>query len=536
MFDIIIRCGQVIDGTGNSWAKTDIGIKDGWIKSIGNLTSQSAGRIINAQGYVVAPGFIDIHSHSDISIVTNPRAENTIKQGITTVVVGNCGNGTFHVTNEKRHLFREYLGWILSALGTDLTWNDDEYLEKVGEGISVNIAPLIAHGNIRIAAMGVDNRDPSEQEMSEMKKTVEQFMQAGFFGISTGLIYPPGSYSKTDELVELCHVVAGHNGCYVSHIRGEADTVVEAVAEAIEIGRRANIPVQISHHKACGKANWGKTEDTLAMMRKARSEGIDVACDVYPYLACISSFYGILPPWLLEGGVEKMAERLKDQGLRQKVKREMEEESASQWNSYKAAGGWDKFTLQAVQSVENKQYEGMTVLEIAAARGIDPFEAVFDLMLQESQIRFIVEMINQDDLERLIRWPFTAIGSDGWSEEKETMLSRSRIHPRNYGTFARVLGRFVREQGVLHLEDAIRKMTSLPAKRIGIDDRGLLRAGMVADIVIFDAAKVIDRATYHNPRQFAEGVCFVLVNGVVVLDQGEHTGALPGKMLLKGMK
>lgn len=534
MYDFLIQGGKVVDGTGNSPVRADVGIKNGLIADIGLLPAGGAARTFNAEGLAVCPGFIDLHTHSDLSLLVNRRAESDVMQGVTTVVTGNCGISVFPVNMEKIDLLRGYIGTVTP--GTDLEWYREDYFSLLaGSGTSVNVAPLIGQGALRIAVMGFDNRRPSGEEMDAMKALLDNYMKIGVFGVSTGMIYPPGCFSGTEELVDLCRVAAGYGGFYTSHIRSESDELEESVAETLEIGSQASIPVHISHHKAAGGANWGKTKSTIGMMEEARSSGLDVTCDFYPYLSGMTFLHASLPPWLLEGGMGKLISRLKDEAARGRVRAEIEEGGvAGWWNPVKTSGGWDKVTVVAVRSSGNKAFEGMTVTEIAGAKGINPYDAVFDLLLEEEgQVMAVYDMMCEEDVERLMRCTFAAIASDGWAEEREAMLTRGKVHPRIYGTFTRVLGRYVRERKVLSLEEAVRKMTSLPARRLGLAGRGLLMRGMAADIVVFDPDTVADNATYKEPREFPSGISHVFVNGRLVVDRGNHTGALPGRLLFK---
>lgn len=535
MYDYLISQGRIVDGTGNNWFYGDVGIKDGRIVAVGKLKGQAALNNIDANGMVVCPGFIDIHTHSDISILKNNKAENSIMQGVTTEVIGNCGNGAYPITKSNHQLFKEYLDWMLNAVGGDLDYNGDEYFSYIKQGIGINIASLIAHGNVRIAVMGFDYRKPNDDEMMQMESIVAHYMKAGAFGLSTGLIYPPGSYCDTEEIVRLSKVVSRYGGYYASHIRDEADTILDALNEAIAIGRQASVPVHISHHKVMGSSNWGKSVKTLAAIDQARTDGLDISCDVYPYLAGETSLYALLPPWLMDGGVNRLVSLIKSETVRQKIQRNIEQGDLNGWWNPIKGAGWDNIILGAVQTQKNKQFEGMSIPEISTAVGKSEYDVIYDLMIDEDgQVKVFLNTMCEEDLTRILKYPFCSIGSDGWAEEKEAMKNYSKVHPRNYGTFAKILGRYVRELKVLRLEEAIRKMTSLPASRLGLLDRGLIRTGMAADLVVLDDDCIIDTASYKDSRSYPKGIYYVFVNGTMVVRSGVHTGETPGRLLLKG--
>ena len=534
MFDVIIKDGKIIDGSGNPWFNRDVGIKNGKIAKIGRLAHSEAEKIIDAKGYVVCPGFIDMHSHSDLSVFFNPKLESTIRQGITTLVVGNCGISLAPINPERKDLLmKEISSFLPICEELEMDWiKFDEYLSRLEEiGVSANIATLVGHGTVRIAAMGLEDRDPTRKEMEEMKSLVAEAMGAGAFGLSTGLIYPPGTYSKTDEIIELCKVVAKYGGIYASHIRSERAGLIEAVKEALTIGEKAKIPVEISHHKAAGRSNWGKTVETLKLMEEARARGVDVTCDQYPYNAGMTSLATLLPPWIREGGIDKMLERLRNPEERERAREEMRQ-SSKEWENLVADCGWENIYVSAVSSDKNKPLEGKSLAEIAKIRGKDEFTVLCDLLIEEKgRVAIILFIMDKDDIRRVMRSRLQMVGTDCWASAPYGILRAGKPHPRFYGTYPRILGRYVREEGVLTLEEAVRKMTSLPAQRLGLMDRGLLRPGMWADIVIFDPDRVIDKATYQNPHQYPEGIEYVLVNGKIVVEKREHKGIPAGKIL-----
>ncbi|RJS88505.1 D-aminoacylase [Candidatus Bathyarchaeota archaeon] len=521
-YDILIENGYVLDGTGNPWFRADVGIVGDTIEAIGRLRGSGANRRIDARGLIVAPGFIDIHSHSDFTILLDPGVESKIRQGVTTEVVGNCGTSAAPM-NEEVRAYRER--YMRGDLGEDFEFNwrtMGEYLDLIDEkGASFNVVALVGHGTVRQNVMGFEDRPPTEAELEEMKRLVAEAMEDGAWGMSTGLIYPPSCYAETDEIVELAKVVARYGGIYATHIRGEGRTLLEAVREAIEIGERAGIPVEISHFKASGRENWRKTKDSLKLVEEARRRGVDVTFDQYPYTASSTGLAAFLPHWVHEGGLDRLLERLKDPETRRKIK----EEGATitrDWSS-----------VMVVLAPKHPQYEGKRITEIAELEGKEPMDTVFDLLLaEEAQVRIVAFGMCEEDVRRVMRSPYMMVGSDGRAVAPRGVLGRGKPHPRYYGTFPRVLGHYVRE-GVLTLQEAMRKMTSLPAQRLGLRDRGLLREGFKADITIFDPDSVRDEATFTDPHRFPSGIPYVIVNGVLVIDGGEHTGALPGKALRK---
>jgi len=525
MFDVVIRNAYIVDGTGNPWFEADIGIKSGKISEIGNLDFEDADRIINAKELMVCPGFIDMHSHSEYSLLANSKAESKIKQGVTTEVNGNCGDSPAPIEGMTAEAAEEAKEYKLNMDWSTLA----EYLDKLErQGISLNVAQLVGHGTIRIAVMGHENRPPTREELNKMKELVAQAMEDGAFGMSTGLYYLPGGFADTAEVIELCKVVTKYGGIYTSHIRGEGDPLIEAVTETIEIGEKANIPVQISHHKACGIENWGNVKKTLRMMEEARSRGLDITCDVYPYTACGADLISMIPNWAHEGGVNKLRERLRDSKIRERVKKEMSE-GLPGWESSVKQSGWGR--IKVIGWKEHKEFEGKTLAEIADLEGVDAFNLTFDLIMKKESPELVDLAMTEKDVCTVIKHPLSMVGSDGWALAPYGVLGESKTHPRSYGTFPRILRKYVREDKVLTIENAIRKMTSLPAQKLGLRDRGTLREGMWADVVVFDPKRIADVATYENPHRYPEGIEHVLVNGEIVVDGGEHTGALPGKVL-----
>ncbi|MCL0089087.1 D-aminoacylase [Dehalococcoidia bacterium] len=521
MFDIIIKGGQVVNGSGASPFRADVGIKDGRIKAVGRLDADApAAEEIDATGLIVAPGFIDVHSHSDFTLLVNPRAESKVRQGVTTEVIGNCGSSAAPVKEERLDLLKEQVD--LDSMELEWDWlTMAEYLARLRkQGTALNVVPLIGHGTIRAAVMGFDDRAPTATELGSMKGLIEQAMRDGAWGISTGLIYAPSFYADTEELIELSKVAAGYGGVYSSHIRGEGKTLLDAMSEAIRIGRAAGLPVQISHHKAAGSENWGKVVRSLALIDRAREAGFDVTADQYPYIAASNDLSDSLPRWMHVGGKVELLNRLRDPAVRKRLREEMK----------KPPGYWENVKISYCKT--NKDYEGMSIQEVADLRGIDPYETVFDLLCEEAATVSIVHFaMREEDVRTVMQHPAVMIGSDGSALATYGMLNRGKPHPRNYGTFPRVLGKYVRQEKVLPLAEAVRKMTSAPAEKLGLKDRGRIAEGLWADITVFDPQIICDRATYTDPHRYPDGIEYVLVNGTVVIERGEHTGRLAGRVL-----
>jgi N-acyl-D-amino-acid deacylase len=535
MWDMIIKNGRMIDGSGNPWTRTDIAIKDLIIAKIGEMSPDPAKVTIDAKGLIVSPGFIDIHSHSDFTIPINPKAESKIRQGVTTEVVGNCGM-SFAPLNDEVIKFLRKENPIIAESEVELDWTTmREYLEKMEKlGTAVNFVPLVGHSTIRAYIMGSTNKRPVREELNKMKELAAQAMREGAFGLSSGLIYPPGCYADTAELIELCKTVAQYGGIYTSHIRGEGETLFKAVKEAIRIGKSAQLPVEISHLKLEGRENWGQTKKLLSLITDARSMGIDISADAYPYTAGCFSLGAMFPPWTSEGGVQKLVERLKDQKTRGKIREEMVH-GRSDWSSPLRAIGWDKTIIIYCRKAENRGFEGKAVSELSRAKDVDPFDFVFDLAIDENAETQVIRFsMSEEDVRTIVKHPLIAICSDGSALATYGVLARGKPHPRYYGTFPRVLRKFVAEEGTLRIEDAIRKMTSLPAQRLRLEKRGLIKEGYYADMVVFDPKKIKDTATFIQPKQYPIGIECVIVNGTLVIHGKNHTNGLPGSILRKG--
>ena len=522
-YDILIENGYVIDGTGNPWFRADVAVVGDRIETIGRIKGADAECRIDARGLVVAPGFIDIHSHSDYTVLIDPRVESKVRQGVTTEVVGNCGSSAAPMNSEVR-VYREK--YMRVTLGEDFEFNwetMEDYLNLIDAGgASFNVVALVGQGTVRQNVIDHEDRPPTESELKAMRKLVAEAMEDGAWGLSTGLIYTPSCYADKDEIVELAKVVADYDGVYFSHIRGEGETLLEAVKEAIEIGERAGVPVEIAHFKASGREHWGKTKESLRLVEEGRKRSVDVTFDQYPYIASSTGLAALIPHWAQEGGAERLLERLRDPETRRRIA----EGPAT------VTRDWDSVMVALAKN--HPQYEGKTITEIARLECKGPMDAVFDLLLaEEAQVNIVSFGMCEEDVRRVMRSPNMMVGSDGRAVAPRGILGKGKPHPRYYGTFPRVLGHYVRE-GVLSLQEAVRKMTSMPALRLGLRDRGLLREGFKADITIFDPEAVKDEATFTDPHRFASGIPYVIVNGTIVVDKFEHTGAFPGKALRKG--
>jgi len=527
MTELVIRNGHIVDGAGNPWFKSDLEIKGERISHIGRV-SASKGKVIDASGLVVTPGFVDIHSHSDLHLLANPKAESKVRQGVTTEVFPNCGSGPAPLRGTAVEMIKD----DLKQLGLKLDWRTmAQYMKRLErQGVSLNVALLIPHGTLRACVLGFDNRKPTEKEMNDMKVLAEQCMREGAFGMCTGLRYVPGSYAETSEVVELLKVVGRYGGFYASHVRDEGDrgTYPAAIAEAVEIGEKAGVPVEISHLKALGRRAWGKVKDALKIIEDARNRGVDVTCEMYPYTASGTGFMGWIPKWSHEGGFDKFLERLKDPETKRRI---MEETQAVLHDR----GGPERAVL--TRFPPNQEYEGKTLQEIASLRAKDPVEVIIDLLVEAQGETPVVNFnMLDEDVNTVMKHSAVMFGTDGYSLAPYGILGKGRPHPRSYGTYPRILGKYVREEKLLTIESAIRKMTSQPAQKLGLQDRGLIKEGMYADIVVLDPETIIDKATFVTPHQYPDGIQYVIVNGKIVVEKGKHTGALPGKVLRKTEK
>jgi N-acyl-D-aspartate/D-glutamate deacylase len=535
---ILIKNGRVIDGTGNPWYKADVFLTNGLITDIGEKGPEDGDYIIDAKGMAVTPGFIDTHTHSDGTMFIDPLVQSSVHQGVTTQVIGNCGCGFAPINPARKTELERYVRRLL-PIDIDATWlTFREYFREMSSiGFSTNIVPLITHGAIRIAVMGFENREPTPGELGQMKLLVSEGMEAGASGFSTGLIYPPCIYAKTQEIIELCNIVSRFDGIFVIHIRGEGETLIPAVQEALEIAEKSEIRTHISHHKATGIKNWGKTETTLRFIEQSREAGVELTFDQYPYIAGATVLVTFLPSWTHEGGLDQLLQRLRDPETRESIRQEMEGEASGPEKGV-FNERWEDVYVSVVKTEDNKKYEGKNLTEIKELRG-DPDEYItlFDLLLEEGgEVRMVTFSQNEDEMRKVMRHPLHMVGSDGRSVSPTGPLSQGKPHPRFYGTFPRILGKYVREEGVLTLEDAVRRITSYPAQTFRIRNKGLLRKGMDADIVVFNPDTIIDRATYQDPHNFPDGIEYVIVNGVPVIEKGRHTGVTPGEIIRHNSK
>ena len=529
MFDLKIEGASVVDGTGAPGFRADVGIRDELIAAVGDLSREAAGQTLRAHGLTLAPGFIDMHSHSDWRLWANRRAESKIRQGVTTEVVGNCGFSPAPVNPAYREELRGFALYL--PAGMDLSWTSvEEYLRRFErDGCAVNVIQLVGHGTLRIGAMGFGRRAPTEGELETMKGLLAESLEGGAWGLSTGLIYAPGSFAETTEIVELARVAGRHRGFYASHIRGEGATLLDAIAEAIQVGREGELPVEVSHLKAAGRLHWGKVADAIALIDAARAEGLDVTADVYPYTASSTALRTLLPDWALEGGIDAMLARLAEPETRARIKAEMEGGRGSR-EDFVTNVGWDSIMIAYAPS--RREVEGKRLSEIAQAWSVPPAEAALEVIQSErGKAYMILFQLDEADLRRVLSHPHVMIGSDGSALAPYGELGQGKPHPRSYGTFPRVLARYSREERLLSLERAVWKMTGLPAGKLGLRDRGVIRVGAKADLVAFNYRTVSDEASYEAPHKYPRGIEHVLVNGRIVIRDGEHTGSLPGKVL-----
>ena len=524
MLDILIRGGTVIDGTGQPARRADVAIAGERIEAVGLLSGASAARVIDAAGHVVAPGFVDMHSHADFVLPGLPTAESKVHQGFTLEVVGNCGASPAPLTPARRQDVIDTSALTLPALAWDWT-TFRSYLDGLTrQGISINVAPLVGHGTIRLLVMGPGDARPTAGVIDAMAREVRRAMDEGAVGLSTGLIYAPGVFADTDELVALARAAGQAGGFYASHIRGEGDTLLPAIAEAIDVGRRASVPVEISHLKAAGRSNWPKMAQAIELIEAARAEGLDVTADMYPYPAGSTALSALLPAWVHAGGRDALLARLADAADRARIRVVLDGPGMAR------DAGWDGIVIAGCPA--RPEYEGQTLARIAAGLGMSPDEAVIEVLRQaKGDADMILFMMSEDNVALGLGRPWVMIGSDGEGRAARGPYATGKPHPRNYGTCPRLLGHYVRDRGLLSLPEAIRKLTSLPAGKLGLRDRGRLEPGAVADVVVFDPATIADTATFAEPHRYPDGVPWVLVNGEPVIAGGQHTGRRPGRVL-----
>jgi N-acyl-D-amino-acid deacylase len=529
VLDVLIRGGRVIDGTGSPWQRADVGIREGRIVEMGTLAGESASRTIDVDGLYVCPGFVDMHTHSDLQLLVNPSWDVKVAQGVTLEVLGQDGLGLAPITPEVSGLLRQQLkGWNDDP--PEITWDWQrvgEYLDRFDNRVAPNVAMLAPHGTIRLQAMGMERRAPSPSELRTMQSLVDGAMRDGAVGLSAGLTYAPAMFSDDDEMTELCRVIRPFGGYYAPHHRNYGSHAMQAYAASIELGRRAGVPVHLTHALLGYPVNRGRAPELLAMVDRARAEGVEVTLDTYPYLAGNTYLHAYLPSWVHEGGSEALLARLDDPAARQRIRHDMEEVGSDGFHGIPME--WDWIVIAGVSRPEHRRFVGKTIVEAAASSDGSPTPLDFycDLLLADQLGAGSLAFTgNEDNVRITLQHPAHMAGSDG-------IVVGDRPHPRAWGTFARYLAVYVRELGLVSLEDMVRKMTSSPAARLGFFDRGTLRPGAAADVVVFDAERVRDTATYEDPRRTPEGIPYVLVNGTPVVDAGRITGALPGRALRK---
>ncbi|MDP8979136.1 MAG: D-aminoacylase [Acidobacteriota bacterium] len=528
-YDLIIRNGRVIDGTGSPWYSADIGVRGGRIASIGRLADSRANRVIDARGMVVTPGFIDMLGQSELTILVNPHLPSKIFQGITTEITGE-GDSAAPLNDRIRAAERT----TYEHYGVKADWSTfREYFARLEkQGLGHNLASYVGATQVRRLVIGDDNRPPTAPELDRMRQVVAQAMRDGAVGLSTSLQYAPAPYASTEELIALASEAARMGGIYATHMRNEGDAIMAALDEAIRIGREAKIPVEIWHLKAAGKPNWGRMPEIVAKIESARRAGIDITADTYAYPAWFNSFSAFIPPWAHDGGNEKMLERLRDPATRARIRADMLKPSTEWDNEWLEIPGPEAILVSVVQNPKLLPLQGKTIADISKARGTDPIDTIFDVLIEDRGFTNVAVFgMAEPDVALALRQPWVSIDNDSQGTAPDGVLGREHPHPRAYGTFPRILRKYVREERMLTLPEAIRKFTALPAQRMGLADRGVLKQGMWADIVVFNPDTVRDLATFENPNQLSEGMQYVLVNGVPVIDGGKQTEALPGKVL-----
>lgn len=535
MYDLIIKNGEIIDGSGTSSYIADIGIKNGYIKKISPSIEDLSTEVIDANGYIVCPGFIDIDSHSDFSLFSNPKAESKIRQGITTEVVGQGGRTLGPINMKYLMDLKQYTNSYVQNKNEINYWNwktQTEFIDILGKKkTSVNIASLVGYGTIRVAVMGFEKRSPSFHEMEKMKSILEEELLNGIHGLSLGLDNSPDSLATMDELIEMARIVKKYNGVCAIHMRDEGNYLIKSINEVIEISQKSGVRLQISHLKAAHPQNWGKVKEAISIINKAKQSGLDVDYDVYPYTSYESVLSDVLPTWIRELSSQKIAESLKKEDIKEKVVKDMLDKK-SNWGNPILGSSWDMIRIISMKKLENKRFEGMNIEQISEYLNLKPHEVVIKLLIEEGGvIKIIFSAMIETDLIEVMKQSMAIYCTDGLAVSPYGDYEGIKIHPRYYGSYTRILGRYVRQKKIIPLEDAIQKMTLLPAIKMNIKDRGFLAVGYKADITIFDKEKVIDKATFDKPHQYPVGIKDVIVNGIPVVKNEEHTGKLPGEIL-----
>jgi N-acyl-D-amino-acid deacylase len=528
-YDVVIQHGRIIDGTGSPWYSGDIGIRQGRIAAIGNLTGAPAKRTIDAHGMVVAPGFIDMLGQSELTILVNPHLPSKIYQGITTEITG---EGSSAAPVSEAMLTADRVQFEHYGIRPDWRTFRDYFARLEKQGMGINLASYVGATQVRRMVLGDDDRAPNAAELERMQALVREAMRDGAVGVSSALQYAPAPYATTEELIALAAEAAKSGGVYATHMRSEGDAIIPALDEAIRIGREAHIPVEIWHLKAAGKANWGRMPEIVAHIQQARDSGVDITADTYAYPAGFNTFSAIIPPWAHDGGDAKLIERLKDPAIRARIRKEMETPGGHWDNEWQEVTGPESILVGAVANPKLLPLQGKTIAEIAKLWGKDPFDTIFDLLIEDQAYTDVaIFMMSEPDIALALEQPWVSICNDSEGTAPDGLLGKEHPHPRAYGTFPRILRKYVREEKKLTLPDAIRKFSALPAQRMRLTDRGVLKQGMWADVVVFDPETIRDVATFANPNRLSEGMRFVLVNGVPVIEEGKMTNALPGKVL-----
>lgn len=527
-FDIVITNGRIIDGTGSPWYSGDVGIRDGKIAAIGDLSGTSRKRTIDAAGKVVAPGFIDMLGQSETTILVDPRLPSKIYQGITTEITGE--GGSIAPMNDVL-LESDRAGFEHYQITADWKTFRQYFARLEKQGMGINLASYVGATQVRRMVLGDDDKQPTPEQLEQMKALVREGMKDGAVGVSSALEYAPAPYAKTEELIALAAEAGKFGGIYATHMRNESDSVLESIDEALRIGREAHVPVEIWHIKVAGKKNWGRMPEVVAKINAARAAGADVSADTYAYTAWFNDFSAFVPPWVHDGGAAKMVERLKDPATRKRIRRDMLTPSKNWDNEWQEIPGPQAVMIGVVQNEKMLPLQGKRLSEIAKVWGKDPIDALLDFLIDDPYSEVAVFGMSQPDVTLALKQPWVAVDNDSPGTSPEGILGQEHPHPRAYGTFPRVLRKYVREEKILTLPDAIRKFSALPAQRMRLTDRGVLKAGMWADMVVFDPATVRDLATFDKPNQLSEGMEYVLVNGLPVIDKGKMTGELPGKVL-----
>jgi N-acyl-D-amino-acid deacylase len=535
MYDLIIKNGEIMDGSGTESYIADIGIKDGYIKEISPVIENLNTEVIDASGYIVCPGFIDMDSHSDFSLFSDPKAESKIRQGITTEVVGQGGHTLGPIDMNYLMDLKQYTNSYVQNKNETDYWNwktQAEFIDILGKKkVAANIASLVGYGAIRIAVMGFEKRKPTFYEMDKMKFILEEELVNGIHGLSLGLDYSPDSLATMEELVEMAKIVKKYNGLCAIHMRDEGNYLIKSINEVIEISEKSGVKLQISHLKAAHPQNWGTIKEVISIINKAKQAGLDIDYDVYPYISYESVLSDVLPTWIRELSPEKIAESLKIEEIKDKVIKDMLDTNST-WGNPILGSSWDRIRIISMKKIENKQFEGMNIEQISEYLNLSPHEVVIKLLIEEGGvIKIIFSAMIETDLIEVMKQSMAIYCTDGLAVSPYGNYKEIKVHPRYYGSYPRILGRYVREKKIMSLEDAIHKMTLLPAIKMNIRDRGFLAVGYKADITIFDKEKIIDEATFDNPHQYPVGIKDVIINGIPVVKNEEHTGELPGEIL-----